>query len=183
MRFPLDDFKLMFFCCRGGKKFLHLKWKLSEAKTFSIYFPSRKFLVLLSPKFPYIRFYPIFSLLSPLKYVLDSVLDWRNYQQRNLIKKIYAIKLCVIFESSLFSLLFPAEKCYASQREGTWFVVHNRLPSRCKIAENFFSGALLAVRKAREISPWYPEIFTLTITQYRGRRGVFVSFVTRLCWS
>lgn len=70
------------------KNFLTLSTCLATLKLFFSTFPKH----LLGRKFPS---------LSPLKYVFDSVLC--NYQQRNLIKKIYAIKLCVIFESLLFS--------------------------------------------------------------------------------
>lgn len=132
MRFPLDasDNVRCFCLFCGEEKLFHSKWKLSTLnKSFSIYFqpnflvPFTYFHSILHPPLPTLL--RSFLSHSPLKYVFDSLLDCCNYQQRNLIKKIYAIKLCVIFESLLFPL---AKKCCAMMGadvaggEGAWFV-------------------------------------------------------------
>ena len=79
-------------------------------KFFNIFSQAKIFLV-----FPYIEFCSTFFSLSPFtsSYFfafatkICSRLDCCNYQQRNLIKKIYAIKLCVIFESLLLPRFLP----------------------------------------------------------------------------
>lgn len=109
-------------------KVLHpAREKNPNSKVFQYIFPTEKssfscvltFPIHGAPSAPFSHPQSAFrSLLSPLKYVFDSVLDCCNYQQRNLIKKIYAIKLCVIFESLLLPFFaFLAKKCFLNEKE------------------------------------------------------------------